>query len=144
MLEAANYLHKKGIVHRNIRTGNILFTEYGKLNLKLIDFDVAGTKTLTAIQVYGGGVHGPHYCAPEVFDNILSDKSDVWSIGICLYFLLLGNLPFVEGSHEDVIKQILKGAYKPDPSIWGKLSEESRDLIGKMLTVDEHARISAE
>lgn len=54
ILQALAYLHKKGITHRNIRTGNILFTEEGKLNLKLIDFDVAGTKTMEAVQLYGG------------------------------------------------------------------------------------------
>ncbi|MFM7857603.1 MAG: protein kinase domain-containing protein [Flammeovirgaceae bacterium] len=45
MLSAVNYLHKRGIIHKNIRAGNILFVERGKLDIKLIDFDAAGTKT---------------------------------------------------------------------------------------------------
>lgn len=69
LISAAAYLHKKGIVHRNIRPGNVLFTERGKLDIKLIDFDVAGTKTLEAATLLGGGVLGPHYCAPEIFQN---------------------------------------------------------------------------
>jgi hypothetical protein len=55
LLEAANYLHKRGVVHRNIRTGNVLFSEPGKLDCKLIDFDAAGTKTIEAVRIYGGG-----------------------------------------------------------------------------------------
>lgn len=98
ILQALSYLHKKGIIHRNIRTGNILFTEQGKLNLKLIDFDVAGTKTMESTQVYGGagGLHGPYYCAPEIFENQNNEKCDVWSTGIVLYFLLFGDLPFTD------------------------------------------------
>lgn len=46
LLQITSYLHKKGIPHRNIRTGNILFNEVGKLDIKLIDFDTAGNKTL--------------------------------------------------------------------------------------------------
>ena len=110
------YLHKKGIVHRNIRTGNILFTEQGKLSLKVIDFDVAGTKTLETVQIYGGkgGLHGPYYCAPEIFDNDYSDRSDIWSTGVVLYFLLFGQLPFDGGSFEDTIVNIKKGKYDLD------------------------------
>lgn len=44
LLQGLAYLHTKGIVHRNIRAGNILLNEVGKLNLKLIDFDFAGVK----------------------------------------------------------------------------------------------------
>jgi len=88
------YLHKKGIIHRNIRSGNILFSERGKTNVKIIDFDVAGTKTMEASTIFGGSVHGPFYCAPEVFTNEYSEKIDVWSVGIILYFMLVGSLPF--------------------------------------------------
>lgn len=45
LLSSVNYLHKRGIIHKNIRAGNILFVERGKLDIKLIDFDAAGTKT---------------------------------------------------------------------------------------------------
>ena len=99
LLQAAGYLHKKGIVHRNIRTGNILFTEEGKLALKLIDFDVAGTKVMEAVKIYGGGYFGPFYCAPEIFRAEYNEKCDIWSIGVTLYFLLFGNLPFYDYDH---------------------------------------------
>lgn len=94
ILQALQYLHKKGIIHRNIRSGNVLFAERGKINVKIIDFDVAGTKTVEASTIFGGGVHGPFYCAPEVFKNEYSEKVDIWSVGVILYFMLVGSLPF--------------------------------------------------
>jgi calcium-dependent protein kinase len=112
ILQALQYLHKRGVIHRNIRSGNILFTERGKINVKIIDFDIAGTKTLEATSVYGGGVHGPFYCAPEMFKNEYSDKIDIWSTGVVLYFMLVGALPFDGNSNEEVIANIKKGDIK--------------------------------
>lgn len=100
LLHAVGYLHKQGIVHRNIRSGNILFAERGKMNIKLIDFDVAGTKTLEALSANGGGLHGPYYSAPEVFKNDHNEKVDIWSIGVVLYFMLVGSLPFLGDNNE--------------------------------------------
>ncbi|CDW76891.1 protein kinase domain containing protein [Stylonychia lemnae] len=149
ILQSLVYLHKRGIVHRNIRTGNILFTETGKLHLKVIDFDVAGTKTLEASNVYGGkgGIHGPYYCAPEIFKNEYLDKSDVWSVGIVLYFLLFGDLPFQGATFEDAIRNIQRGLLDidgPKNIIGQKLSIEVRDLLRKLLHTDHHTRFSAE
>jgi serine/threonine protein kinase len=90
----------------------VLFSERGKTDVRLIDFDVAGTKTLEASTIYGGGVLGPYYCAPEVFRNESSEKVDLWSIGIILYFLLMGSLPFDGDSHEEVIQAIMRGTMK--------------------------------
>jgi len=137
-------LHKKGIVHRNIRSGNILFTERGKTNIKIIDFDVCGTKTMEAASIYGGGVHGPFYCAPEVFKNEFSDKVDTWGVGVILYFMLVGSLPFQGYSNEEVISAIKKGDIKhANPQLWQQLSEQARDLVSGLLTVNPKNRLSA-
>lgn len=131
-----NYLHKRGIVHRNIRTGNILFSELGKLNLKLIDFDVAGTKTIETVMIYGGkgGLHGPYYCAPEIFNNEASDRSDIWSAGVVLYFLLYGCLPF-DGAFDDAIDRIKRGRFDLDRA-GAAVSHEAKDLIRLMFSVN--------
>ena len=143
-MEASAYLHKKGIIHRNIRAGNILFTERSKVDIKLIDFDVAGTKTLEAVTVYGGGVNGPYYCAPEVFSNEISDKVDVWSIGIVLYFMLMGSLPFDGDTNEEAIQAILKGQIKHrNDSLWKTLSSEARSLVETLLQQNPRDRPSA-
>ena len=138
LLQAAGYLHKKGIVHRNIRSGNILFTERGKIDIKLIDFDVAGTKTMEALSENGGGLHGPFYSAPEVFKNDHNEKVDIWSIGVVLYFMLVGSLPFDGPSNEAVVAAIKKGTlvHSNDNMLYRSLTTEARDLLESMLNVN--------
>ena len=111
--------------------------------MKLIDFDVAGTKTMETVQIYGGkgGLHGPYYCAPEIFKNESSDRSDIWSVGVTLYFLLFGQLPFSGWTFEDSIDIIKRGVYDLDSEKnkhGQSLSLEVRDLIRKMFTMDHH------
>ena len=144
LLQAVNYLHKKGLVHRNIRSGNILFTERGKADIKLIDFDVAGTKTMEAANIYGGGLHGPFYCAPEIFKNEYSDKVDLWSVGVVLYFMLVGSLPFDGATNEEVIQNIKRGqiVYQNE-MIWKSLSTEARNLVESLLQANPKKRPSA-
>ncbi len=57
-------------------------------------------------------MHGPFYCAPEMFKNENSDKIDIWSTGVVLYFMLVGALPFDGNSNEEVIESIKKGDIK--------------------------------
>ena len=144
LLQSVSYLHKRGIVHRNIRSGNILFAERGKSDIKLIDFDVAGTKTMEALSVNGGGLHGPFYSAPEVFKNDHNEKVDIWSIGVVLYFLLVGSLPFNGNSNEEVVAAIKKGKIvHQNEMLWNSITTEARDLIESLLNVNPTKRPSA-
>lgn len=93
MLQALAYLHSKNIVHRNIRAGNILFDDPKRLNLKLIDFDFAGIKP-AGENFFLKEDGNPMFEAPEVIQNNYDEKSDIWSVGVMLYYLVSGLLPF--------------------------------------------------
>lgn len=136
-----------GIPHRNIRTGNVLFSEKGKYELKLIDFDASGTKKLRPEDVYSRGTYtNPFYTAPEVFDSEVNDKCDIWSIGCCLYFLFFGTPPYVLWPYEEGIALIRKGDYKKllDKEIYEKISPEGKDLMSKLFKVNPDERPSAD
>ena len=106
LLSAINYCHKRGIVHRDLKLGNILIdsNKSDKLTIKVIDFGTAGwfTQKKRLTQVMGT----PYYIAPEVLEGNYNEKCDVWSCGVALYVLLSGKPPFCGRSEKEIFKTI--------------------------------------
>ena len=86
----------------------------------------------------------PSYVAPEILKNQPYDQScDMWSIGVILYVLLCGYTPFMEEDQEKMFERIKQGDWSFDERDWGHVSQDAKDLIGCMLTVDVNHRITA-
>ncbi len=69
---------------------------------------------------------------------------DMWSFGVILYILLGGYPPFHHDNQRELFKKITKGDYQFHPDYWGTVSEEAKDLIRGLLTVDPHKRLTVE
>ena len=129
-------MHQIGIVHRDIKLDNILLDGQG--NIKIGDFGVSRRVEPEELLFEQCGT--PAYLAPE----IIMDKGykgfyvDIWSLGVLLYAMLQGTVPFKADNLEKLHNLIMRGNFKyPVP-----ISNEARELIERMLTIEPESRIS--
>lgn len=86
----------------------------------------------------------PAYVAPEVLFGEYSEKVDIWSAGVLLHALLVGVLPFRGHSKEAIFEAVKNAQLDFHTGVWESISKPARDLVGRMLTRDVSARITAE
>ncbi|KAM9082171.1 maternal embryonic leucine zipper kinase isoform 2-T2 [Megaptera novaeangliae] len=138
IVSAVAYVHSQGFAHRDLKPENLLFDEDHKL--KLIDFGLCakpkGNKDYH-LQTCCGSLA---YAAPELIQgkSYLGSEADVWSMGILLYVLMCGFLPFDDDNVMALYKKIMRGKYEVPK--W--LSPSSILLLQQMLQVDPKKRIS--
>ncbi len=106
--DALNYAHKRRIIHRDIKPANILFGESGEPILS--DFGIAkilDAHEQTQLTSTGLGIGTPAYMAPEQWNGIVDERTDVYALGIVLYELITGRCPFqAETPAAILIKQV--------------------------------------
>jgi serine/threonine protein kinase len=127
ILEALNYMHSKGVFHNGLKPSDIIIDR--NLNPKIIDFGIipkeVGLSPISDIQK-------DYFMPPEIKDGKpASEKSDVWSLGVILYIMLVGRYPF-----SDETKTFNK-------TLWKNVSEEAQDLITSMLQTNPVDRPTA-
>jgi serine/threonine protein kinase len=84
------------------------------------------------------------YVAPEVLTmQGYGREADLWSVGVIMFLVLCGKLPFDGEDHSEIIRQTIQGELKVNPTVWGKLSEEAKSLIVGLLNKNPKERISA-
>ena len=135
---ALSHVHSCGFGHFDVKLDNILFSTKED-RAKLCDFGLAGIKNQDR-QYYT-----PLYEPPEVgLYGKVSEKSDLWSLGVVLFILLVGYPPFQATEDLTLREVISKDRYFFEPSLWKGVSLEARDLIGNLLVLDEKERPSAQ
>ncbi|GBE61937.1 calcium dependent kinase CDPK7 [Babesia ovata] len=141
LLQIVAYLHKCGIIHRDIKPENILLTDKSEAaTIKLTDFGLSTLCGPNELLTQPCGTLA--YVAPEVLTlQGYNQKADVWSIGVIMYLLLRGRLPF---SIKQPLTLDLSGHYRVhfDGHQWDTVSTCAKDLIMKMLQPNPAARIS--
>jgi len=147
MLSSVRYIHNKGIIHRDLKLENFLFSNMdNNSELKMIDFGLS--KHFTFGEVHHDAVGTPYTVAPEVIRGNYDERCDVWAIGVITYLLLSGEPPFGGcGGPETLIQvrdNILRGAFEFEPAdVWEDVSQEAKDFIKSLLVVDPVKRPTA-
>ena len=136
------YLHNYGIVHRDLKTDNIMLTKNNETGIiKIMDFGLS--KVVGPKEGLIDGYGTLNYCAPEVLMREPYNKQiDIWSLGIILFFMLVGHFPF-QGNNEDIIaKNIVYQPLKFDEQEWENKSRNVINLIEKSLEKKPSKRIN--
>ena len=133
---AVDHAHRQGVLHRDLRPSNVLVTDNGLL--KVADF---GTSRFLEIAAHGTTVIGsPPYMAPEQFHGKAVFASDLYSLGVTMFQMLTGDLPYETPTPSD-IDRLMRGEMQIAPrSRNPKIPKAINDVVMKAMAPDIHAR----
>jgi serine/threonine-protein kinase len=133
---AVDHAHRAGILHRDLRPGNMLVSDTGML--KVTDF---GTSRFLEIAAHGTTVIGsPPYMAPEQFQGKAVFASDIYSVGVTMYQILTGSLPYDTPSPADIAR-LTRGELVSAPRLKNaKIPKAISDIVLRALAPDPTAR----
>jgi len=140
LCDAVHYAHQEDIIHRDIKPQNVLLQRH--THVLLADFGIAHNRFDTKLTMTGMGIGSVEYMAPEQADGRADVRSDIYSLGILLYQLLTGVVPY---SGTGPLQVLLKKANEPLPDPRGRnpnLPAEVVDILQVALARDPNERFS--
>lgn len=138
---ALEHAHQRGIIHRDIKPANILISRHGMAKVadfglvKLVDADMSMTSTGTSLGT-------PEYMAPEqsIDARSVSPASDIFSLGVMLYVMLTGELPYKGATVVEFLSAKQSGKYAPAKSITSEVPERLDLILHRMLVPEPQQR----
>uniref|UniRef100_A0A8C6KZ77 CaM kinase-like vesicle-associated protein n=1 Tax=Nothobranchius furzeri TaxID=105023 RepID=A0A8C6KZ77_NOTFU len=150
VLEAVAYLHSLNIVHRNLKLENLMYyTENNHNRVVLRDFYLSRFENGPITEPCGT----PEYLAPEVVARHRYGRPvDCWAVGVITFILLSGNPPFYDETEEEntdlhnriIFCRIVAGDFEFDSPYWDDISPAAKELVCRLMEVDQMLRISAQ
>jgi len=138
IVSAVQYCHQKKIIHRDLKAENLLLDS--EMNIKIADFGFSNEFVIgNKLDTFCGS---PPYAAPELFQGKKYDgpEVDVWSLGVILYTLVSGSLPFDGSTLRELRERVLRGKYR----IPFYMSTDCENLLKKFLVLNPARRASLE
>lgn len=138
IVSAVQYCHQKHVIHRDLKAENLLLD--ANMNIKIADFGFSNEFTPgSKLDTFCGS---PPYAAPELFQGKKYDgpEVDVWSLGVILYTLVSGSLPFDGNNLKELRERVLRGKYR----IPFYMSTDCESLLKKFLVLNPLKRASLE
>jgi len=141
MLLAISYLHSHDVVHRDIKLENWMYDSQDSDHLKLIDFGFSRVWSPDTKMAMCCGTLA--YVAPEVLARSYTSQCDLWSLGVTVFAMVFGILPF-GGNSEKQTAAIRSGKFSVRKETWNKVSPDVQDFVQALLTVDPTQRLTAQ
>jgi eukaryotic-like serine/threonine-protein kinase len=143
-LEAA---HERGVVHRDLKPGNIFLARRsdGSHRVKILDFGISklgGDASTLNVTAEGAMIGTPHFMAPEqITGEAASDvRADLYAVGVLLYRMVTGRLPYVGSSSEELYQLVLLGQVTPPRSFNADVPAELESVILRAMAADRARR----
>lgn len=135
-------LQSKGILHRDLKPDNILYSDVGSQEPKIADFGMSRELRQGLAETQVGS---PLYMAPEVLSNsVYNNKCDVWSVGIIFYKMIVGSTPYDEAKSWFALETAIRDADPMSRASKVVMCDDIRALLSRMLERDPTLRISWE
>ena len=143
ILDALSYAHAHGIIHRDVKPQNVIVTNRGKA--KLADFGIAREVTASTMTFSGKNVIGSvHYISPEQAKGLpVTQESDIYSVGISLYEMLTGTVPFIGDTTVATALMHLSTAPVPPKELNPSIPPALNDIVLRAIEKDPKMRYSS-
>jgi eukaryotic-like serine/threonine-protein kinase len=131
--------HRRDLIHRDVKPQNILLTESGEA--KVADFGIARATSMVTLTMEGSTPGTPHYISPEqALGEPASPRSDLYSLGIVLYEMLTGELPFDAETPHGIVMKHVREPVRPPRQVNPKTPEDVNAVVVKLLAKDPEER----
>ncbi len=132
---ALDFAHKVGVTHRDIKPANIMLVGDSDFDIKVTDFGAAITTSSNTTQV--AGIGSPAYMSPQqVKEHPLDHRTDIYSLGVVMYQLLTGQLPFQASNNFSMIYQIVNTEPLPPSSLRNEIPRSVDGIVKKAMAKD--------
>jgi serine/threonine protein kinase len=140
--EGLEEAHKKGIIHRDIKSANIMITEKGQA--KVMDFGLAKVKGSTILTREGTTLGTVAYMSPEqARGEDVDRRTDIWSLGVVLYEMLSGELPFKGDREASILYSVVHEEPRPLKAIKPDIPTELQQIMNRALKKKPESRYSS-
>ncbi|CAG9324396.1 unnamed protein product [Blepharisma stoltei] len=143
IMSAISVCHEQNIINGKIDPEHIIFTDDKPgCRINIVNFGISKPLDLSfPLMMTTGSLY---YAAPEVFQDNVSTKSDIWSCGVILYILLCGYAPFSGYDDTQTLELISKCSFNFTGKEWSHISSQAKSLVMRMLTKNPQRRLSAQ